>query len=56
MCQWRNLLVGLLIIAAIVATAISVQYMETLTDPAPTQLFKVVALCAGVLAVTLLLK
>ncbi|XP_069825173.1 uncharacterized protein [Dendropsophus ebraccatus] len=56
MCQWKNLLISLLIIAAIIATPLSVQYMKTLTDPAPTQLFQVVAVCAGVIAETLLLK
>ncbi|XP_071984987.1 uncharacterized protein [Engystomops pustulosus] len=55
-CQWKNLLVGLLIMVAIIATPISVQYMKTLTDPAPTQVFKVVAVCAGIIAETLLLK
>ncbi|KAG8555772.1 hypothetical protein GDO81_017807 [Engystomops pustulosus] len=55
-CQWKNLLFGLLIMVAIIATPISVQYMKTLTDPAPTQVFKVVAVCAGIIAETLLLK
>ncbi|XP_044157293.1 uncharacterized protein LOC122943543 isoform X1 [Bufo gargarizans] len=56
LCQWRNLLVYLLIIAAIILTPISVQYMKTLTDPTPNNLFKVVAVCFGVIAETLLLK
>ncbi|KAM3915469.1 uncharacterized protein RB166_017726 [Leptodactylus fuscus] len=55
-CQWRNLLVGLVLIAAIIVTPISVQYMKTLTDPAPTQLFQVVAVCAGIIAEILLFK
>ncbi|KAM4023335.1 uncharacterized protein ACNLHF_028081 isoform 1-T1 [Anomaloglossus baeobatrachus] len=55
-CRWRNLFVGLVVIAAIIATPISVQCLRTLTDPAPTQLFKVVAVCAGIIAETLLLK
>ncbi|XP_056379183.1 uncharacterized protein LOC130275340 isoform X2 [Hyla sarda] len=55
-CQWRNLVVGLLLVAAIIATPISVQYIKTLPDPAPSQLFQIAAVCAGVIAETLLLK
>ncbi|XP_066453418.1 uncharacterized protein [Eleutherodactylus coqui] len=54
--QWRNLLVGLLIITAFIATPICVEYMKTLSNPAPGQIFKVVAVCAGIIAETLLLK
>ncbi|XP_077134400.1 uncharacterized protein LOC143788547 isoform X2 [Ranitomeya variabilis] len=55
-CQWKNLLVGLVVIAAIIATPISVQCLKTLTDPAPTRLFQVVAVFAGIIAETLLLN
>ncbi|XP_068098720.1 uncharacterized protein [Hyperolius riggenbachi] len=56
LCHWRSLLVLFLTLAAVTTIPFLVHHLRTLTDPPPSQLFKVVAVCSGVIAETLIIK
>ncbi|KAM5148428.1 uncharacterized protein ACMZJ9_012035 isoform 2-T2 [Mantella aurantiaca] len=56
LCHWKNLLAFIITVASIIAIPFFIHCLNTLTDPQPNQLFKVVAVCSGVLAETLLVK
>ncbi|XP_075038524.1 uncharacterized protein LOC142099205 [Mixophyes fleayi] len=54
--QWKSLLVFVLMTAAIITIPFSVHYLETLPHPQPNLLFRLAAVCAGVIAEIILLK
>ncbi|XP_072276018.1 uncharacterized protein [Pyxicephalus adspersus] len=56
LCQWRSLFTLIVTLASIIAIPLLIHYLNTLTDPPPDQLFKIVAVCSGIIAETLLAK
>lgn len=56
LCQWRSFLAFMVTLASTIAIPFFIYYLNTLRDPPPNQLFKVVAVCSGVIAETLLVK
>ncbi|XP_063796023.1 uncharacterized protein LOC134957786 isoform X2 [Pseudophryne corroboree] len=56
LCQWKSLRVFALMLAVIITIPFSVHYLETLPHPQPNLLFKVVAVCAGIIAEIILLR
>ncbi|KAM4722894.1 uncharacterized protein WCC33_009076 [Rhinophrynus dorsalis] len=56
LCQWKNLILFVLLMTIMVMVFFAVYKLKSLKDPPPDPLFIAAALCCGVIAETLLIK